>query len=521
MSISQKRILWADDEVEFLQPHKLFLEKKGFIVETVNSGEDAIESIKNNYYDLLLIDEIMTGIDGLTTVKRIRNQNIDIPVIMITKNEEEWLMEEAIAGNIDNFLTKPVNPSQILSACKSVLQSRQIQSDYTSREYIAEFQKINESIREISSLNQWYEVYDKLVTWSLKFDRYDQSGLKQIFDDQFSEINEAFNQFIIKNYHKWIKKGKTEKFVTNIFNQHLKPCLKKSEKVCLIVVDCMRMDHLKILLPLLSEYFTIKHDFAISLLPSATPYARNAIFSGMFPIEIHSKYPQKWDEMMKNEYTHNQFESFFFRDLLDRNGFENKSMKYYKTVTIEDGQNLENHFSEYKNLDVIGIVVNYIDILGHAKSESKVIGELLHDESAYRDAVQSWFENSWLNSILKEISNWGHKVIITSDHGSIRVEKPTMIKGDKDTSAGIRYKYGRNIYAPEKGGLTITKPEKYGLPRVSQFNQFIIAKNKHFFVYPNNYNKFVNRLKNSFQHGGISLEELIIPVTKLQGKNWK
>ena len=239
----------------------------------------------------------------------------------------------------------------------------------------------------------------------------------------------------------------------------------------------------------------------------------------MFPIEIQSKFPQKWDQMMGNEHTHNQFESFFFRDLLDRNGFKNKSMKYYKTVSIDDGQNLENHFSEYRNLDVIGIVVNYIDILGHAKSESKVIGELLHDESAYRDAVHSWFENSWLNSILKEISNWGHKVVITSDHGSIRVEKPTMIKGDKETSAGIRYKHGRNIHAPEKGGLTISNPEKYGLPRESQFNQFIVAKSKHFFVYPNNYNKYVNRLKNSFQHGGISLEELIVPVTKLEGKN--
>ena len=519
MSISQQSIIWADDEVEFLQPHKLFLEKKGFIVETVNSGEDAIDSIKKNNYDLLLIDEMMTGIDGLTTVKNLRDQNIDIPVIMITKNEEEWLMEEAIAGNIDNFLTKPVNPSQILSACKSVLQSRQIKSDYTSREYITEFQKINESIQEISSLDQWYEVYDKLVTWSLRFDRFDQSGLKQIFDDQFSEINEAFNQFIINNYQKWIIEGNTEKFVTSIFDQHLKPVLNYDEKVCLIVIDCMRMDHLKVLLPLLSKYYKINHDFAVSLIPSATPYARNGIFSGMFPIEIQAKFPQKWDQMMKNEYTHNQFESFFFRDLLDRNGFKNKSMKYFKTVSINDGQNLENHFSEYRNLDVIGIVVNYIDILGHAKSESKVIGELLHDESAYRDAVHSWFENSWLNSILKEISNWGHKVIITSDHGSVRVEKPTMIKGDKDTSAGIRYKHGRNIHTPDKSGLTITNPEKYGLVGDSQFNQFIIAKNKHFFVYPNNYNKYVNRLKNSFQHGGISLEELIVPVTKLEGKN--
>jgi CheY-like chemotaxis protein len=518
MSINQKRIIWADDELEFLQPHKIFLEKKGFEVVTVNSGEDAIDSIQKNNFDLLLIDEMMTGIDGLTTIKKLRSMNFDLPIIMITKNEEEWLMEEAIAGNIDNFLTKPVNPSQILSACKSILQFRQIQSDYTSKEYIIEFQKINESIHDISTLDQWYEVYDKLVTWSLRFDRHDQSGLKQLFDDQFSEINEAFNQFIVKNYSNWIKEGKTEKLVTNIFKNHLKPAITQNEKVCLIVIDCMRMDHIKVMLPLLSEYFNIQHDYAISLLPSATPYARNGIFSGMLPIEIQSKFPEKWDEMMANENSHNQFESYFLRELMNKNGFQNKSMKYYKTVTINDGKNLESHFAEYRNIDVIGLVVNYIDILGHAKSESKVIGELLHDESAYRDAVHSWFENSWLISILKELASWDHKVIITSDHGSIRVEKPTMVKGDKETSAGIRYKHGRNIHSPEKGGLTIDSPGKYGLPRESQFNNYIIAKNKHFFVYPNNYNKFVQRLKNSFQHGGISMEELIVPVTTLVGK---
>ena len=434
---------------------------------------------------------------------------------MITKNEEEWLMEEAIAGNIDNFLTKPVNPSQILSACKSVLQSRQIYNDYTSREYIIEFQKINESINNILNLDQWYDIYDKLVSWSLRFDRHDQSGLKQIFDDQFSEINDAFNIFISKNYENWIAEGSTEKLVTNIFNNHLKPKLDENNKICLIVIDCMRMDHMKVLLPILSEHFNIKHDYAISLLPSATPYARNAIFSGMFPIEVQTKFPKKWDEMMANEYSHNQYENFFFRDLIDRNGFKDKSMKYFKISTIMDGKNLENHFSEYKNIDILGLVVNYIDILGHAKSESNVIGELLHDESAYRDAVHSWFENSWLFTIIKELENWNHQIIITSDHGSIRVEKPIMIKGDKNTSSGIRYKYGRNIYSPNKGGLTIDDPKKYGLPEKSKFNQYIIAKNKHFFVYPNNYNKYVNRLKNSFQHGGISMEEMIVPVTTL------
>ena len=286
----------------------------------------------------------------------------------------------------------------------------------------------------------------------------------------------------------------------------------------MIVIDCLRLDHFKVLMPILSKNYFVKHDYAISLLPSATPYARNGIFSGMLPIEIQTKYPQKWDIMMKNEYSQNQYESFFLRDLLDRKKLKNKSMKYFKTISISDGQNLKNRFSQFKNIDLIGIAVNYVDILGHAKSESSVIDELLHDESAYRDAVYSWFENSWLNSILKEISTWGHKVLITSDHGSIRVEKPTVIKGDKETSSGIRYKYGKNLKAPKKGGLTLFSPQDYGLPTDSEFNQFIIAKNKHFFVYPNNYHKYVNKLKNSFQHGGISMEELIVPVAKLESK---
>jgi len=518
LTVPRKNILWADDEKEFLEPHKIFLEKRDYKVTTVNSGEDAIELLKTDPFDLLLIDEMMTGMDGLTAIKTIRELNIDIPIIMITKNEEEWLMEEAIAGDIENFLTKPVNPSQILSACKSILESRKLQSDFTSKEYISEFQKINASIDYLENMDEWFDVYDKLVNWSLRFDRHDESGLRQIFDDQFADINDAFTSYLIRNYTNWLKNEESKHLTSGIFPSYIQQELENDKKVCLVVVDCMRLDHLKVMLPLLSEHFSIKHNFALSLLPSATPYSRNAIFSGLFPRDIQKKFPREWEKMKASETSMNQYEHIFLREQLNRNNLKNKSMKYAKAVTLKDGQTLEKHFNEYKNIDLIAIVVNYVDILGHAKAESNVINELLHDESAYRDAVLSWFENSWLITILKILAHWRHKVIITSDHGSIRVDKPVLVKGDRRTSSGIRYKHGKNLNVPDRTSLTIKDPALYGLPADSVFNQYILANGKHFYVYPNNYNKYVNKLKSSFQHGGISMEEVIVPVTVLEGK---
>ena len=511
-------IIWADDEIEMLKPHIIYLENKGYSVTPLKSGEDAIQYCDTHSVNLVLLDEMMTGLDGLTTLKLIKQKHPSLPIIMITKNEEEWLMEEAIAAQIANYLTKPVNPSQILIACKNVLESKQIQSDRVAKDYLQSFQKISENIENACSIEQWYEIVDNLTDWFVRFDDLGDQGLGQLLDEQWKEANKLFTKFIEINYEKWLISENKPLMSPDIIPFYMKKELQNDKKVILIVIDCLRADQLKAINQHLMTLFNIETDYYLSLLPTATAYSRNAIFSGYYPNEIQEKYPEIWSKMWSDENSMNRFEEKFLFDHLERMDFGSKSYKYHKVINFDDGNRLENRINEYKEIDFLSIVINFIDILGHSRSESNILQEMVPDESGYRKAVCSWLENAWLMNVLKQISTWGHKIYITSDHGSTRVNKPVQIIGDRETSSGIRYKYGKNIKMPEKAGLTVSEPRKLMLPDHEAKTNYLIAKSGNYFIYPNEYNKFANKYKNSFQHGGLSLEEMVVPISILKRK---
>jgi CheY-like chemotaxis protein len=511
------KILWADDEIELLKPHILFLEKKGFIVNAVNSGEDALSLLKSERFDIVLLDEMMTGLDGLTTLKLIKIDHPNIPVVMITKNEDEWLMDEALGQQISNYLTKPVNPSQVLLACKSILEKSKLQYDHTAKSYLNEFNNISLDVNEAFQYSDWYAIYDKLIDWNLKIDSHSDKSLLQILNDQTLEANKKFTNFIKANYLDWLHQKNRPNLTVDIFDNFVSPILDKDEKVLLIVIDCLRMDQLKTIQDILYPQYNFKIESAFSILPTATPYSRNGIFSGLMPSEIQKRYPAFWKEPSGDESSLNAHESELLRAQLDRKGYSKKSLIYNKILTFKEGKKLENKFSDYKNADVISIVVNFVDMLGHSRSDSDVLKEMVQNESAYREAIGSWFEKSWLNNILNKIRSWDHTIILTSDHGTIRVKKPTRVKADKFASTGIRYKFGRNLKTDSNSSFVISNPGNYFLPVNDLSTNYIIASEQYFYVYPNDYRYYVNKFEDTFQHGGISLDEMIVPVAILTG----
>ena len=518
-SQSRAKIIWVDDEIDMLKSHILFLEKKGYFVSGVNSAEDALEKLKIETFDILFLDENMNGMDGITALKEIKSKYVNLPVIMITKNEEEWLMDEAIGYKADSFLTKPVNPSQILLACKEILDSSKIFNDKVSEKYLNDFQNLNSKIQNANSIEDWYKINDIFCDWIIKLEEIDDKNLIEIFNDQYSISNKYFADFIVKNYKLWINEDKRPTLSNDIVKDHISPLLHNDEKVVFIVLDCLSVDLWKKISSLLYNYYNIENNNVLSILPTATPFSRNAIFSGLFPNELLKRFPNEHKQMWSDQKSRNRFEDFFLKKQISRFGFKNKKIKYEKIITLDQGKKMVSNLNDYKAFDLFSIVINFIDILGHSRSESDVLKEIITDRVSYRSAIVNWFENAWLLELLKEISWWGHKVIITSDHGMLQVNKSVLVKGDKTTSTGLRYKYGRNLNISSKKGLVIKNPSEYKLPNFDNFTNYIIAKENNFFIYPNHSNLFTSNFQNSFQHGGISLDEMIVPLAILDGKN--
>ena len=514
------RILWADDEIDLLKPHILFLEERDYDVTAVHSGEDALHAVKNGDFSLVLLDEMMDGMDGLRALQEIKAVNPALPIIMITKNEEEWLMNEAIAADIAGYLTKPVNPSQIFMACKSTLERARIRSDKAASRYLEVFQDLSQRVDMANDLKAWIAIYNELTDWDIEFDNHRDLSLGQLLSEQHLTANQRFGQLVVTQYRDWLDGGAGPVFSHQVLDNFVAPHLKAGQRVVFLVVDCLRLDQWKAMRKLLQESFAIEDEVHVSILPTATPYSRNAIFSGLLPDELPRRYPDIWGDMWKSETSLNQFESKFLEDYLKRSDLGATQMKYFKIITADQGQRLLARLPEYGSVQLLALVVNFVDLLAHHRAESDVIKELLPDESGYRATICSWLEKSWMRELLEDISRLENtRVVITSDHGSIQVDKPARILGDRQTSSGVRYKYGRNLKSPEKGGLTIKRPADYHLPAEDVTTNYIIARDRNFFVFPTEYHRYVKRFEGSFQHGGISLEEMIVPVATLRSRN--
>ncbi|MDT8411981.1 MAG: bifunctional response regulator/alkaline phosphatase family protein [Vicingaceae bacterium] len=513
-------ILWADDEIDLLKPHILFLEEKGYEVVGTHSGDDAIELLNKQRVDIIFLDENMPGLSGLETLELMKAKFPSIPVIMITKSEEEYIMEEAIGSKISDYLIKPVNPNQILLSIKKNLDTTKLVNAKSTSNYQKEFREIGIQLNDRLDKDEWTELYQKLVYWELELEKSKDSSMEEIFEMQKSEANKQFGKFVEKNYTDWLTNPEDAPIMShNLMAKYVLPELKKSkEPLFFIVIDNLRYDQWKILRPILSEdYWIDKEDVFYSILPTTTQYSRNAMFAGMMPSEIEKRFPDKWvnDE---EEGGRNLNEKFFVENQLARNGFADSKITYNKVLNVSYGNKVLREVPSMFNSHLNIIVYNFVDMLSHARTDTEIVKELATDEAAYRSVVKSWFEHSTLLDILKEIAARGGKLIITTDHGSIRVKEPSKIVGDKDTNTNLRYKQGKSLQYQEKEVFAVKNPEEILLPKVNVSQSFVFAKDDYFFAYPNNYNHYVNYYKDTFQHGGISLDEMLIPIIILSAK---
>ena len=512
------RILWADDEIELLRPHILFLESKGYEVTSVSNGSDAIDKVKSEPFEMVILDEQMPGMGGLETLAEINRLTPELPVVMITKSEEERIMEEALGRKISDYLTKPVNPSQVLLTCKRILDRNRLQSRTISQDYLQSFNKITSALTDRLGHEEWVDLYRELVRFDLDLDGDD--GVRQILEDQYREANRVFGKYVEDSYENWIADGRADDRPTmsqEIVAERVFPLLGKGKPVVFFVIDCMRYDQWLMFEQLLFPLFEITTSFYYSLLPTATPYSRNAIFSGMLPSQMAKKYPKLWAEGEEDEHSRNRDEELLLTDLLRRSRVDAR-LKYEKIIGSADGREFAQNVHSFTQFDLSAVVVNFVDILAHSRSDSAVLKEIAPDEKAYRALTRTWFEHSWLFQALQTLRAADATIVLTTDHGAIRSLHPTKVIGDRQTSTALRYKYGRNLKCDKRHAIFVRDPEKYGLPVTSLNTNYIIAKEDYYFVYPTNYNQYSNKYRDSLQHGGASLEEMILPFVQLKAK---
>lgn len=512
-------ILWADDEIDLLKPHILFLEQRGYDIHPINNGSEAVELCANRHFDVVFLDENMPGLSGLDALSQIKANKPSLPVVMITKNEEEQIMEEAIGAKIDDYLIKPLNPNQILMSVKKILDKKNLVIEKTNSSYQQEFQKISMAFQDNLSHEQWSEVYQKLVYWELQMNEAGNQEMAEVLDMQKVEANANFCKYVKKNYEKWLNDPNVQRPLLShqLMKKKVFPLVKKEEPVFMFLIDNLRFDQWKVLETVINECFNVnEEDTYYSILPTTTAYSRNAIFSGMMPSEMQRVNPDIWVGEDEDD-SKNNFEKEFLERQIQRNNL-NIKFSYNKIKKLEEGKELADSINNLFTNDLNVIVYNFVDMLSHARTDMAMVRELAPDEAAYRSITKSWFIHSPLWDMMQTISRKKVKMVITTDHGTIRVKRPFKIVGDKSVNTNLRYKQGKNLGFEGDKVMAVTKPEKLFLPKSNVSTAYVFATEDQFFAYPNNYNYYVNFYKDTFQHGGISLEEMIIPVISLSSK---
>ena len=516
---TEAKILWVDDEIELLKPHILTLRNRGCTVDTCNNGYDAIDMVAEHSYDMIILDEMMPGMTGLETLPLIKDIRPTTPVIMVTKSEEEDIMDKAIGSKIADYIIKPVNPSQILLLVKKHIHSHQLVAEQTTADYRAEFGRISQMVDSATTFNQWLSIYRKLISWEIELSQSSDNSIKEVLQYQKNEANVAFCRFVRQNYQGWINSRDEETPVMShtLMRSKILPVVDANSKTTLLLIDNFRYDQWRTIGPMLHNYYnTVTDECYCAILPTATQYARNAIFAGLMPLAIDKLMPNQW--LNDNEEGgKNMYEEHFLRRQLQQAG-KNYRISFDKLVRPEAGRKLIDNISRVYDADFSVIVYNFLDILSHARTETEIIRQLTEDDASFRSLTRSWFEHSELFELLKMLSERGHTVIITSDHGTVRVDNPIRVQGDKETSANLRYKTGRNLAYNHKEVYEITKPEQIQLPSSNLTSSYIFAYNHDFFVYNNDANRHIRYYRDTFQHGGISMEEMIVPFIVLQPK---
>jgi DNA-binding response OmpR family regulator len=518
--MDKPKILWADDEIDLLRPHILFLNEKGYEVITATNGNDAIDLISRQHFDIVFLDEHMPGPSGLQTLSRIKTHAPEVPVVMVTKSEDEGIMDEAIGSKIADYLIKPVKPHQLLLALKKNLEKQRLVDEKTSLNYQQEFRHIGSLLNEKLNAADWIDIYRKLVYWELELENLQDRSIYEVLTLQKDEARLQFSRFVEKHYLQWLHRPDehTPLLSPQLFKKKVFPVMEATpHPVFFILIDNLRLDQWKVIYPFLSELYTPEEDSCYySILPTATQYARNALFAGLMPSEIEKLYPDKWIYEDEEE-GKNLYEEFFVAEQLKRFG-KTLTFRYFKITDNIRGKELADSVNHLFQTKLNVIVYNFVDLLSHARTDMKIIRELAEDEPAYRSLTRSWFAHSPLLEAIRKMSEKPCTLIITTDHGSIRVKTPSKIIGDRQTSTNLRYKQGKNLSYEKKDVMEVRNPADAFLPRPNVSTVYVFIKHDKFFVYPNNYHYYVNHYRNTFQHGGISPEEMIIPFAVMQSK---
>jgi CheY-like chemotaxis protein len=512
-------ILWVDDEIDLLKPHILFLEQKHYKVTTCKSGTEALEIIDDTNFDIVFLDENMPGLTGLETLNEIKERRANLPIVMITKSEEEYIMEEAIGNKIADYLIKPVNPNQILLSLKKNLDHSRLISEKTTSNYQQEFRKIAMDLAMVNSYEEWSDLYQRLIYWELQLEDIEDVGMTEILESQKNEANLQFAKFIDKKYESWLDQRNDAPTMSHtLFKEKIVPELNTNQPTLLIVIDNLRYDQWKAFEPIVNNYYKKTSESSFySILPTATQYARNAIFSGLMPLEMERLHPNLWKNDI-DEGGKNLHEEEFLSAQLRRLGLSHLKTEYHKITNLRSGKKLVENFKTLKDNDLSVIVYNFVDMLSHSKTEMEVVKELASNDKSYRSLALSWFKNSPLLEMIQQAQQLGFKLILTTDHGTINVKSPSRVIGDRDTSLNLRYKTGRSLTYEDKDVYATKNPKDLLLPSLSMSSSFIFAKGDVFLAYPNNYNHYVSYYRNTYQHGGVSLEEMIIPFVVMSPK---
>lgn len=512
---SRRRILWADDEIDLLRPHIRFLEEKGFDVTAVANGEDAVSALDSARFDVVLLDEMMPGMGGLETLEVIKARAETLPVILVTKSEEESLMDDALGRHITDYLIKPVNPSQVFLACKRVFEAERLQDSQRARDYVAEMQRWHTLDLKRLDWPGWVDLAIDVARWDVRLDQVQEEGLKQAHADFRRGLNIDFGRYVEDGYPGWVKrKDDRPPLSTDVVARAVAPHLERDQRVVFVIIDCMRMDQWFTLEPLFEELFEVERSYYCSILPTATPYSRNAIFSGLLPAQLQEQHPDLWQENSNDERTKNRFERQLLEFQLQRLKLE-RATKYIKIHDNDDAANVRKQISSFSGIPLTSLVVNFIDILAHGRSENEILQELAPDEAAFRAVMKAWFLHSPVYEIFRALSRQDCRVVVTTDHGAVLGRRAALVHGNRDTSTNLRYKFGLNLKADPKQAIVVKHPIEYMLPDTGVNKNYILAREDYYFVYPTRFHEYERQFRGSFQHGGVSVEEMILPLVTL------